>query len=197
MKRSLVLVLVLAVACCGQAAAKGPVAATITGPGVDRAISIGGDAEGNVSSPFGVFVEQVGYFPQVFTQTPDSTSRVAPAGRLGPRYDVAYRVPGPDGKARTVRQELYPFAAIGPVTHMRAGQPVFPTMGMSTHGGWFQSPYGLRATLVTLGLPAKAPSVKQSGLGAGAWAGIAVGAFVLAGAATLLLRRRKSGESPA
>ena len=198
MKRILVVTLGLAALLAGPAAAKGPVKATITGPGLDRAIVLAGDAEGNAGSRFGRFVEQSGFFPQVFRQTPDSTSRVRPSGRLGPRYDVVYLVPGPNNDDSTVRQELYPFAAIGPVTYTRPGQPVFPTEGMTTHGGWYRSPYSLRRTLVSLGFPAKAPSLKQSGLGVGAWAGIAAGALALAAATALLIRRRRgSGEAPA
>jgi hypothetical protein len=104
MKRLLVLALALAGVFAGAATAKGPTAATIRGPGLDRAIVVGGDAEGNVNSAFGRFVQQAGFFPQVFTQTPDSTSHVRPQGALGPRYEVAYRVPartttrGPSGR---------------------------------------------------------------------------------------------------
>ena len=150
--------LALAVILAGPAAAKGPSEVTITGPGLAHAIVLGGDAEGNLSSRFGRLVEQTGFFPQVFRQTPDSTSRIRPSGKLGPRYDAVYLVPGPNGTASTVRQQLYPFAAAGPVTYVRPGQVVFPVSGMATHGGWFRSPVALRRTLVSLGLPAKAPA---------------------------------------
>ena len=202
MKRSLALALALVFAgvLAGAAAAKGPVAATITGPGLGKAIVVGGDAEGNVSSVFGRFVQQVGFFPQVFTQAPDSTSRVRPRGVLGPRYDVAYRVPGPNNDIWTVRQELYPFAAAGPVTYVRPGQTIFTSM--RTHGGWYRSPLSLPRTLVSLGFPARAPSLKESGLDAGAWAGIGSGtALALCAAAAIVVGRRRnpgrSDEGPA
>ena len=145
----------LAAILAGTAAAKGPTRAAITGPGVARAIVLNGNPEGNVSSRFGQLVEQTGWFAQVFRQTPDSTSRVRPRGALGPRYDAVYLVPEGNGNTRTIRQELYPFAAAGPVTHLQAGQPIF---GMTTHGGWYRSSVALRRTLVSLGLPAKAPA---------------------------------------
>jgi hypothetical protein len=188
MKRLLVVAVGLAALIAGPATAKGPVAASITGPGLDRAIVLAGDAEGNTSSRFGLFVQQAGFFPQVFTQTPDSTSRVRPQGTLGPRYDVAYRVPGPNNDTWTVRQELYPFAAGGPVTYIRPGQTIFTSM--QTHGGWYRSPLSLPRTLVSLGLPSRPPAVKESGLGPGAWAGIAAGIAIAVGAAAMLIRRR-------
>jgi hypothetical protein len=195
MKRLIVLALGLAALLATPAAAKGPVAASITGPGLDRAIVLVGDAEGNTSSRFGLFVQQVGFFPQVFTQTPDSTSRVRPPGALGPRYDVAYRVPGPNNDTWTVRQELYPFAAAGPITHVRPGQTIFTSM--ATHGGWYRSPFSLRRTLVALGFPSRPPTVNQSGLGAGAWTGIGIGFALMVSAAWFVRRRRSSGETPA
>jgi hypothetical protein len=115
MKRTLVVALALAALLAGPAAAKGPSKASITGPGLDRAIVLAGDAEGNMNSRFGRFVQQVGFFKQVFVY-PGSTSPERPPGRLGPRYDVVYTVPGPNHDTWTVRQELYPFAAAGPVT---------------------------------------------------------------------------------
>ena len=148
----------LAIVLAGPAAAKGPAKVTITGPGLSRAIVLGGDAEGNMSSRFGRLVELSGFFPQVFRQSPDSTSRVRPPGKLGPRYDAVYVVPGPNGTTATVRQQLYPYASRGPATYARPKQPVFPSEGMTTHGGWYRSPVALKRALISLGLPAKAPA---------------------------------------
>ena len=58
----------------GTAAAKGPSAASISGPGLDHEISIQGYGEGANSSPLGILVEQGGFFAQAFEQTPSSTS---------------------------------------------------------------------------------------------------------------------------
>jgi hypothetical protein len=52
----------------------------------------------------------------------------APAGTLGPRYDLTYRVPDGTPNGGLVRQDLYPGAAGGPVTYTAAGQPVFGTV---------------------------------------------------------------------
>lgn len=196
MKRLLALAAALAAVFALPAAAKGPSKATITGPGLDRPIVLSGDAEGNLSSRFGQLVERTGWFAEVFRQTPDSTSRVPPQGKLGPRYDAVYLVPDGNGVTSRIRQELYPFAAAGPVTHVRPGQPIF---GMATHGGWYRSPFSLRRTLVSLGFPARDPSPKESGLGGGAWAGIGAGVALMLGAAVAVVtrRRRGSGEAPA
>src|SRR5580765_453516 len=75
------------------ASAKGPSAASISGPGLDHAISIQDFGEGDSSSPLGILVEQSGFFAQAFEQTPSSTSR-RPSTQLGPRYAVTYTVPG-------------------------------------------------------------------------------------------------------
>ena len=72
------------------AAAKGPSAATISGPGLSHAITIEGFGEGDSTSPLGILVTETGFFPQAFEQTPSSTTRSRPADRLGPRYDVKY-----------------------------------------------------------------------------------------------------------
>jgi hypothetical protein len=74
------------------------------------------------------------------------------------------------------------------VTYVRPGQTIFTSM--KTHGGWYRSPFSLRRTLVSLGLSERAPSLRQSGLGPGAWAGIATGIAVAVGAAAMLIRRR-------
>ena len=69
---------------------------------------------------------------------------------------------------------------------------------MQTRGGWIQAPQALLPTLVSLGFPERAPSLKESGRGAGAWAGIAAGiALALGAAGVLLIGRRKSGEAAA
>jgi hypothetical protein len=67
---------------------------------------------------------------------------------------------------------------------------------MDTRGGWIQAPQALLPMLVSLGFPPRAPEVKESGLGPGAWAGIAAAiAAAVAAAAVLAQRRRRSGES--
>jgi hypothetical protein len=159
MKRFCILIggVALALALAGPVAAKGPDQATITGPGLDDPIVLGGDAEGDVNSTFGRFAEGAGFMYAVFQQTPDRMVAKRPKGDLGPQYEIVYRVPGGGAGTAFARQALYPFAAGGPVTYMRPGQPLFGGDHL-THGGWFRSTdSSFRELLVSLGLPKTAP----------------------------------------
>jgi hypothetical protein len=170
------------------AAGKGPSDASISGPGLRHAISIEGYGEGGTSA-LGILVSDGGFFQQVFEQTPSSTTRARPAGRLGPRYDVTYTVPGPNGTS-TLRQELYPYAVKGPATYMAPGQKFWETN--STRGGWYRGSLQLKQALVEAGLPAKAPATKTArgklGIAISTGAGVAAAAGVLG----LLYRRRSA-----
>jgi len=146
----LVLVVVLAATLAGRAEAKGPIAVTISGPGLAEPIVLRGNAEAAVTSRIGRIVEFGGWFPQAFRRTPDSTTRHAPTTKLGPRYVAKWIVPVGGNVSVTIRQDLYPWALGGPVTYMRPGQRIF---GTGTHGGWYRGPLTFRATLVALGVP--------------------------------------------
>jgi hypothetical protein len=163
-----------ALAATAPASAKGPAAASLTGPGLDHALRIAGYGEGGSGTPLGSLVQFGGFFQQAFGQSPDPTTRTRPATDLGPLYRVAYRVPGPNGTS-TLVQDIYPYAT-PPVTHMRAGQQFWG--GMRTHGGWYVSEPGLRAALVKAGLPASPPASGGSSFPWG-WTGLGTGAFVL------------------
>jgi hypothetical protein len=167
------------------AAGKGPSGASISGPGLSHAISI----EGYDGTSLGILVSDGGFFPQVFEQTPSSTARTRPADRLGPRYDVTYTVPGPNGTS-ALRQQLYPYAVNGPATYMRPGQKFWETN--STRGGWYRGSLQLKQVLVKAGLPAKAPARKTArgklGVAISTGAGVAAAAGVLG----LLYRRRSA-----
>ena len=78
-----------------------------------------------------------------------------PTADLGPRYQVAYRVPGPSGTS-TIIQDVYPYAKPSPVTYVRAGQRFWTDN--RTYGGWFVSTAALKTALVDGGI-ARAPSV--------------------------------------
>ncbi|MGZ4347717.1 MAG: hypothetical protein ACXVFB_11020 [Gaiellaceae bacterium] len=193
MKRALPAVAALAAMLLlpGTAAAKGPSAASISGPGLDHAISIQGYGEGANSSPLGILVEQGGFFAQAFEQTPSSTSRRRPSTQLGPRYAVTYTVPGGSSVDSTLHQDLYPYATNGPVSYMAPNQTLWETQKVP--GGWFRGGIELKEMLVKAGLPASAPTS-----GRGAHAGrlgvvLETGAGVAATAAALaLLYRRRS-----
>jgi hypothetical protein len=173
------------------ATAKGPSAATITGPGLDHALIIEGFGEGDSSSPLGILVTEGGFFAQAFQQTPVSTSRSRPADRLGPRYDVKYTVPGGSSGDSTLRQALYPYAVNGPASYMTPGQKLWGTQ--SVPGGWYRGTAALKGMLVKEGLPAKAPGPKKR-TASGRVVAVAAGAGVAFAAAALglLYRRRRS-----
>jgi hypothetical protein len=178
------LALVLAV----PAAAKGPDRATITGPGLDEPIVLGGDAEGDVSSTFGRFAEGAGFMYAVFRQTPNQLLAGRPQGDLGPKYEIVWRVPGGETHTAFARQALYPYAPGGPVTYMRPGQPLFGGEHL-THGGWFRSlDRSFKEQLVSLGFPKTAPELsatasavvrKKSEQRMGRWLPIAFAGLVL------------------
>jgi hypothetical protein len=111
-----------------------------------------------------------------------------PKGKLGPRLTIHYVVPGGDNQTFYIDQDVYPYAKGGAHTYMKPGQPIF---GMATIGGWYRA-YGLKRTLVKLGLPASASrSARSSRSNLALLAGIGIpGALALGGAAVFL--RRKS-----
>jgi hypothetical protein len=167
------------------AAAKGPSTASLTGPGLDRAIPIKGEGESGTGTPLGSLVELGGFFPQMFQQFPDSTTRTRPSGDLGPRYRVVYRVPGPNGIS-TVVQDVYPYAKT-PATYMKPNERFWG--GNRTHGGWFVSGLGLKVTLVSAGLP-ESPPPPSSG-SAFPWVWIAAGVLAVVVLLALVLSRRR------
>jgi hypothetical protein len=173
------------------AAAKGPDRASISGPGLSHALTIDGDGEGG-SSPLGILAGEGGFFAQMYGATGPGTLNARPKTSLGPRYVVTYRVPGEDG-ASTVQQDLYPYAARGPVSYMSRGQTFWGTQ--STVGGWFRATSSLKQTLVQAGLPATAPlnrAARAHKLGVALGAG--VGIAVAAGGLALLYRRRRTSH---
>jgi hypothetical protein len=194
MKRVLPALAALAVALLlpAAAAAKGPSTATIAGPGLDHALEIKGDGEGGSATQLGILVEGGGFFAQVYDPTPRLTTKARPGGQLGPRYDVTYVVPGPNGDS-TLKQDLYPYAATGPLTYMTPAQKFWGSQ--STNGGWYRGSAQLKQMLVRVGLPATAP-VAHAGRSRGV--GIALetgGGIAVAAAALALLYRRRSSAS--
>lgn len=171
------------------AAAKGPSTASLTGPGLDHAVPVKGEGESGPGTPLGSLVQLGGFFPQVFQQFPDSTIRTRPAGNLGPRYRIEYRVPGPNANGNKLVQDVYPYAKT-PVTYMSPGQRFW---GVNhTHGGWFVAGSGLKATLVAAGLPESPPPAASGGSFPWAWSAAGVLAVVVLLA--LVLRRRRSAR---
>src|SRR5262245_22892836 len=155
MRRYLVVAAIAALVLPALAGAKGPVGASISGPGLDRALTVHGDGEGP-GTALGNLTMASGFFAQAFGQTPDPTLRSRPAGALGARYRIVYAVPGPNGSDSRIVQLVYPYAKPVALSYMRPGQPFFE--GYRTYGGWFKASRELKRTLVRAGLPAKQSS---------------------------------------
>jgi hypothetical protein len=133
--------------------AKGASKGTVQGGGLPGPITVGGEGEPGSGDLLARLAEQTGAYVAMYGEDAGSATLdpAKPAGDLGTRYLVSYTIPAPEGGSDAVRQELYPFAALGPVTFTAAGQRF---MGeMQTAGGWFHAPTALRETLVAIGLP--------------------------------------------
>jgi len=189
MKR-IVLVVIAALALPAVALAKGPSAASISGPGIGT-IDISGDAENGVGSTFSRVTDGAGFFAAVYRPEPDPMLRTRPQVQLGPRYRIAWALPTSAGKS-TLYQDVYPYAKPYAVTYMRPGQTFYG--GMTTQGGWFVGGVELKQALVAAGLPRRVPSAGSS-LSAAGLGGISAGGAAVLGLAVLLatrLRRRAS-----
>jgi hypothetical protein len=196
MKRLLLVLAVAALALPTAAFAKGPDEATITGPGLDKAITISGPEE--AGSPMMAFAEAAGFFPAAFGQEPDPMLPDRPKGDLGPRYKIEYNVPGGGGTSFSITQDLYPYAQPYAVTYTKDGQQIFD---MTTRGGWWTDS-SLKDQLVALGLPKTAEAAEESSsTSAGFFSTGRLGALVLVlllvGAGTLVMRRRFRGDATA
>jgi hypothetical protein len=188
MKRLLFLLAVAALALPAAALAKGPSEASITGPGLSKAIVIAGaEAEG---TPIMDLADATGFFPAAFGQEPDPMTSARPKGNLGPKYTIDYVVPAGTTTPDRLHQDLYPYAKTGAWTYMPAGQPIFD---MTTHGGWFHDAR-LKGILVAHGLPKSPPTTSsESSSSAGFFSSGKIGALALVlfgiGAAAVLARR--------
>jgi hypothetical protein len=196
MKRLLLVLAVGALALPTAAIAKGPDEATITGPGLDKAISIKGLEE--PGSPIMAFAEAAGFFPAIFGQQPSPMLPGRPKGDLGPKYRIDYNVPGGDGTSFSISQDLYPYAQPAAVTYTKDGQEIFD---MTTTGGWW-SDAALKDQLVALGLPktaaeAEAASSSSAGFFSTGRLGALALVLLLVGAGTLVMRRRFRGDATA
>jgi hypothetical protein len=189
-----VALLVLALLLPSTALAKGPTEATITGPGLEEPLKLGGRNALAPGEPLEVLANRGGFFEVAWGTDPGKRLAKSPTTRLGPRYRVTYLLPGPSGTDDRIRQDLYPFARGGPVTYTARGQRFFDTR--RTLGGWFRAAPGLKAELLAAGLsePARAAPVPAPAADhGGPWTSIGLVALVaalLAGAAAFAIRRR-------
>jgi hypothetical protein len=143
------------------AMAKGPDQATITGPSLDQPIVLEGYGEPGGGGDLVDLAEGGGLFAAMFGPggSPGRLQSEAPTADLGPKFEIAFRVPAGD-LGSTIRQDLYPQASGGPVTFTAAGQPVFDK---TTLGGWYTGSTRFRAVLVNLGVAASAIVAPQVG----------------------------------
>ena len=131
--------------------AKGPDAVTIDGVGLPAPISLAGPEDGPGTFP--ALVDQMGFFPAVFKREPDPMRPTAPTADLGPKLVVTWNVPqGP--QASSLQQELYPYAAGGPLTYMAPAQRLFGAQ--ISRGGWYVAQSSLVDLLRSVGVPDRA-----------------------------------------
>ena len=188
----------------GTAHAKGPSDAEITGPGIATPIAVGADfLHANL-------IEETGLYAAAFGQEPNPMLATAPRGELGPRFTIAWSLPWSDGGPTTVEQidqDVYPYAAGGPVLYTAPGQTFYGSE--RTRGGWFRAPATLVARLQTLGVPElaaitppapRAPEAPRAEATANAGLpllpiGASLGLVFVATALILILRRRRAMTS--
>jgi LPXTG-motif cell wall-anchored protein len=167
------------------AAAKEPTEAKISGPGFSKTLRVK-NLDQWENSAIGHLTFRSGFFPAAVGQQPDPMLPGKPSGKLGPRYTVVWLVPA-GASTHHVRQDFYPYARGGAVTYLKPGQPIFE---QTTRGGWYRA-YGLKQTLVSVGLPARAPKASSGSSNASlALLGIP-GVLILTGA--VLIYRRRNG----
>ncbi|HEX8861930.1 MAG TPA: hypothetical protein VGC06_23065, partial [Actinomycetes bacterium] len=146
------LALALVLIAAPAAMAKGATALRITGPGLDKPISLRGLGEPGTDTALAEISDDAGLFAVMFGDDGGRLSAERPAGELGPRYTIAYSVPGDGGTYRIV-QDLYPWAAAGPFTYAKPGQRLWGGQGFV--GGWFRTPLALLPVLKSVGFPAR------------------------------------------
>jgi hypothetical protein len=144
----------LAVLAPATALGKGASEATIVGPGLSDPITLPGEGRTDGEAVMQI-AEAAGFFPAVFSQTPDPMLDERPTGVLGQKYTISYVMPGPNNEEDVLVQELYPFASPSPVTYVEPGQSFWTTE--QTRGGWYVASAGLKDQLVAAGLPEDAP----------------------------------------
>ncbi len=181
------------------ATAKGPDSATISGPGIGtKQLTMDGTDHSLVS------LERI---TRLWGGAGALWEEDAPAGDLGPRFDLIYHVPDlhVPRKGRLIHQQLYPFAIAGPVVFMPEGQVMYD-MAMPT--GWLSTGRQLTAIVQRLGGTARAVDSPSNGPATHAndasgnrptWglvAGGAAGATLIAAATAALLRRRVTRSRP-
>ena len=169
---------------------KGASEATIVGPGLDDPITLAGEDQPGGETLMRI-AESAGFFPAVFTQSPDPMLDERPTGKLGPEYTVTYVMPGPNNELDEIVQSFYPYASPSPVSYTKPGQPFWTTE--RTRGGWYVAFSDLKDRLVAVGLPRNAPTGQPPSDSTWKVVGpvlVLVLVAALGGLAAVLIRRR-------
>jgi len=180
-----------------------PTAATIHGNDLAAPITLRGNAEPYSGTDLAILVQHGGLLAAMFLPRQEAgLIPNPPSSDLGARYAVTYLIPRAAGGPAKLRQDLYPYAAGGPVTYTPAGQ--LGAEGRRVQAGWWQATPGFRVSLISLGLPdrpargapapkpAKPPAPSPRATSAAGWwiAGGTIAGVLLLGTRTVLLRRR-------
>jgi hypothetical protein len=194
MKVAVVVALVALAALAAPAHAKGPSEGVIEGEGLDSPIPVGW-GEGTPGGDR--LIEDVGFFEATFGMIPSRLLDEAPTTDLGPKLTIRWTMPGPNGAADEIVQDLYPYAAGGPLTYTAPGQAFFEVERAT--GGWFRGPDRLLTTLTALGVPDEKTLTPAAGKGGTAWApiGASLGAVVLLGVGLAVASWRRAEVAPA
>jgi hypothetical protein len=128
------------------ATAKGPESATITGPGIGTQEL----ASSTIYPSLDTLTRVTRFWDSVANTV--ATDTEPPAGELGPRFEVRYHVPDlhnpSSGRAWEIRQDLYPFAAAGPVVYTPRGQTMYD---LELPPGWLAVDSGMERLVTQLG----------------------------------------------
>jgi hypothetical protein len=175
--------------------------AEITGPGLDKPISLAGNSLQDAELVTRI-AETAGFFPAVygvFSRAPgvslDPMLRARPKGDLGPRYTITYLVPGPKGQVARLLQDLYPYAKLRPAPTIAPGQTVTYTAsgqlvgGEKTRGGWYVATSYLKDNLIAAGVPESPSAGGGDSEPTSALIGALTGLGVVLAAAAFLMRR--------
>lgn len=185
------------------AAAKGPKEATLTGPGIDEALTIhiSGDSTIDASDASFHLGLALTDMTSVYVWPSENTQTSPPDGDLGAKYTLTWTMPAPsdvDPEDHKVVQELYPSTPSGPWIH------TLPSTATTTDEGWYMAADEMPAVLAALGendTPRMEPASTSSSSGGSLaiWpptvaAAVAFTAGVAVGR-NRIIRIRRGGES--
>jgi hypothetical protein len=135
-----------------MASAKGPSQGVITGPLLADPIRLREAGSPTIGPDLANVVTQSGFFVGVWGANHSNGSLAhRPAGNLGPRYTITYKMAITERPTSDIVQYVFPYAEPQPITYIPPNQTYW---GRSkTLGGWYAAPLGFMRTLIALGLP--------------------------------------------